>query len=115
MLYLKRRSGRAPDAHDAPATGPCCCFFVGLRFAAGGGERRDSGGGGRLVDLRPAAGSFVGLANSWDGKAELCPSARMLVRLTKREELPAELLGGAGALPFDDDCDRVAICGGSSS
>ena len=77
-------------------------FFIGVAFARSGG---------RNVDLRPAAAEFVNLVNSWESKLQLCPSAQLQVRLTRKSELPPELLRGSSALPFADEQDLVAVCG----
>ena len=96
------------DAIDPPS--PYCTFFVGIRFASGAGE--PAGGGKRQLDLRPAATSFHALATSWEDKAELCPSAQMLVRHAARAELPAALSElPAEEWPFLDELDVQAIRG----
>ena len=97
-----RSSARSPSAS-------ACCFFLGLRFVPGGGERQGGPSGARYVDLRPAATSFVALAGSWEDKATLCPSGKMLVRHTARAELPHALLRDTRTLPFDDENDALAI------
>lgn len=89
-----------------------CCFFVGVRFAA-------RAAGGEAVDLRPAGAAFVSVGSSWDDRASTCPSARMLVRVTARTELPEALRrrssssGTAGEyfLPCDDPHDAAALRG----
>ena len=66
----------------------------------------------RHVDLRPAATAFLSLCQSWEEKAELCPSAKMLLRHTARAGLPEALTArGGGGLPFDDENDALAIAG----
>ena len=101
-------NGGAAAAPTRPSCPTSCCFFVGVRFAPGAGEG-DSGK--RRLDLRPAATAFLQLANAWEGKAELCPSAKMFLRLTTRAQLPEALLRCAEALPFDDELDAAAIAG----
>ena len=103
-----------PSMAAAAASPPehSCCFFMGVRFVPGGGERI---GGVRHVDLRPAATAFLSLCQSWEDKAELCPSAKMLLRHTARADLPEALTaaweGRGGGLPFDDENDALAIAG----
>lgn len=90
------------ESTDASASGSVrCCFFVGIRFLPGGG---------RQVDLRGAAGEFADSLN-WSSKEALCPTGTALLRYTRRADLPPELLGGGLALPFDEEQDRIAVCG----
>ena len=93
------------DEHDEvnAEPSPVCTFFIGFRVAKGAGERQADGS--RHLDLRPAAATFVSLGDSWGGKAELCPSAQMQVRVTHRSQLPHALLDGGQDLPFADDHD----------
>lgn len=83
-------------------------FFIGVGITRGADTPP---GGTQQVDLRPAAAEFVSHVQSWDRKAELCPSAKLQVRYTRRSELPIELLQGSTALPFADEQDRIAVCG----
>ena len=65
----------------------------------------------RQLDLRPAATAFHALIQGWEDRAELCPSARLLVRHMLRAELPEALRGDAQALPFVDELDAQAVGG----
>ena len=110
----------APSASSSAALGCSCCLFLGVRFVPGGGERlggasstQAGGGGGRYIDLRPAAAAFVALSNGWEQKGALCPSAKMMVRHTRRAELPRALVCGTRNLPFDDAPDALALVGPS--
>ena len=93
-----------PD--KSPTGGPLensISFFIGIVVTRGSG--------GRQADLRPAAAELVNLVNNWESKAQLCPSAQLQVRFTRKSELPVQLLQGSSALPFADEQDLVAVCG----
>ncbi|KAL1510591.1 hypothetical protein AB1Y20_006892 [Prymnesium parvum] len=95
------------DESHATTPSKCISFFIGVSFVRGAAERV---GAVRQVDLRPCAAEFVSALQGWERKTELCPSARVEVRYTRKSQLPCEVLGGPTSLPFVNDQDRVAVC-----